>query len=99
MRFYLLKKITELSSLEIVKSVYNKNDFSINLFDSLKVFYRSNGEWFPLDFKIVSRDNQAVNKIEFGKITADALKLVSSAIDNSVRVYKLYVTEEKNIGL
>ncbi len=95
MKFYPLKKNTELSSLEIVKSVYNKGEFQINQFDSLKIFYRSNGEWHPLDFKVVSRDNQAVNKIEFSKITADALRLVSSAADNSVHVYKLYVTEEK----
>ncbi|MDB5158908.1 MAG: beta-xylosidase [Mucilaginibacter sp.] len=94
-KFYQLKKNTEISALEIVKSVYNKHDFKINVFDSLKIFYRNNGEWFPLNFKVVSRDDQAVNKIEFGKITTDALRLVSSAVDNSVHVYKLYVTEEK----
>ncbi|MDB5002620.1 MAG: beta-xylosidase [Mucilaginibacter sp.] len=95
MKFYPLKKNTELSSLEIVKSVYNKGEFLVNQFDSLKIVYRYNGEWHPLDFKVAARDNQAVNKIEFGKITANALRLVSSAADNSVHVYKLYVTEEK----
>jgi GH43 family beta-xylosidase len=94
-KFYPLKKNTELSGLEIVKSVYNKGDFRINLFDSLKVYYRNNGDWYPLDYKVVSRDNQAVNKIEFGKITADAIRLVSATADNSVHVYKLYTTEEQ----
>lgn len=94
-KVYSFKENTEISAIEIVKSIYNKSDFSINLFDSLKVYYKNNGEWYPLDFKIESRDIQAVNKIEFSRVTADALKLVSSAIDNSVRVYKLYVTEEK----
>jgi len=94
-KFYQLKKNTELSSLEIVKSVYDKGNFEINQFDSLKVFYRNNGEWQPLDFKVVARDDQAVNKIGFDKITADAIRLVSAAADNSVHVYKLYVTEEK----
>ncbi|MES2376647.1 MAG: family 43 glycosylhydrolase [Bacteroidota bacterium] len=94
-KYYPLKKNTELSSLEVVKSVYDKNEFTVNTFDNLNVFYLHNGEWIKLDFKIVSRDDQAVNKIEFAKITADAIRLVSSTADNSVHVYKLYVTEEK----
>jgi GH43 family beta-xylosidase len=95
MKYYPLKKNTELSAFEVVKSVYDANDFKTNTFDALNIAYLHNGEWYPLDFKIVSRDNQAVNKIEFGKITADAIRLVSSVADNSVHVYKLYVTEEK----
>jgi GH43 family beta-xylosidase len=95
LKFYPLKQNTELSAMEVVKSVYNKGEFTINPFDSLKIFYRNNGEWYPLDFKVVSRDNQAVSKIEFSKIAADAIRLVSSGSDNSVHVYKLYVAEEK----
>jgi hypothetical protein len=94
-KYYPLKKNTELSSLEAVKSVYDKNEFATNTFDNLNVFYLHNGEWSKLDFKVVSREDQAVNKIEFAKITADAIRLVSSTADNSVHVYKLYVTEEK----
>jgi len=95
MKVYPLKGNTEITGIEIVKSIYNKNDFSINLFDSLKIYYENGGNWFPLDFKIVSRDDQAVNKIEFNKITANALKLISSAMDNTVHVYKLYITENQ----
>jgi GH43 family beta-xylosidase len=95
MKVYTLKSSTDISSMEIVKSVYNKEDFSINSFDSLKIFYRKSGIWYPLDFRVVSRENSAINKIEFNRVTADALKLVSSAADNTVHVYKLYVTEEK----
>jgi GH43 family beta-xylosidase len=94
-KYYPLKKNTELSSLEVVKSVYDKNDFATNTFDNLNVFYLHNSEWLKLDFKVVSHEDQAVNKIEFAKITADAIRLVSSTTDNSVHVYKLYVTEEK----
>ena len=95
MKVYSLKQNTEISAIEIVKSIYNKADFSVNSFDSLKIFYKNGGSWHPLDFRIVSRDNKSVNKIEFNKITADALKLVSSAVDNTVHVYKIYVTEGK----
>jgi GH43 family beta-xylosidase len=94
-KYYLLKKNTELSSLEVVKSIYDKNEFAVNTFDNLNVFYMHNGEWTKLDFKVITRDNEAVNKIEFPTITADAIRLVSSTADNSVHVYKLYVTEEK----
>ena len=37
----------------------------------------------------------AVNKIEFDKITADAIRLVSATADFSVHVYKLYATEDQ----
>jgi Predicted beta-xylosidase len=94
-KFYPLKKNTELSSLEIVKSVYNKREFKTNTFDALNIFYRNNGEWHPLDFKVVSRDDQAVNKIQFDKITADAIRLTSAVADNNVHVYKLYATEDQ----
>ncbi len=94
-KFYPLKKNTELSELEIVKSVYNKGDFKINLFDSLKVYYHNKDDWYPLDYKVVARDNQSVNKIEFGKVTADAIRLVNATADNSVHIYKLYTTEEQ----
>jgi hypothetical protein len=94
MKYYLFRNNTEISSIEIVKSIYNKTDFSINSFDSLKVFYKNGGNWYPLDFRIVSRDNNAINRIEFGKVTTDAIKLVSTAADNAVHAYKLYVTEE-----
>jgi len=95
MKVYPLKQNSEVSAIEIVKSIYNRTEFSINTFDSLKIFYKNNGSWYPLDFRIVSRDNKAVNRIEFNTITADAFKLVSSANDSAVRVYRIYVTEEK----
>ncbi|GAA4099582.1 family 43 glycosylhydrolase [Mucilaginibacter panaciglaebae] len=94
-RFYRLKKNTELSSLEIAKSIYNMRDFKTNTFDLLNIFYRNNGEWHPLDFKVVGRDDQAVNKIQFDKITADAIRLTSSVADNNVHVYKLYTVEDQ----
>jgi GH43 family beta-xylosidase len=93
-KVYTLKKNTEISSVEIVKSIYNRADFSVNLFDSLKIYYKNSGEWRPLDFRIVPGDDHALDKIEFNRITADALKIVSSAIDNSVHVYKLFITED-----
>jgi GH43 family beta-xylosidase len=94
-KVYSLKKNTELSACEIVKSVYRINDFKCNLFDSLKIFYRQSGNWYPLDFRIKKGTTEAVDRIEFEKITADALKLISSAVNNTVPVYKLFITEEK----
>ena len=95
MKVYSFRSSSEISEIEIVKSIYDKADFSINSFDSLKIFYKNDGNWYPLDFKIISRDNQSVNKIEFISVKIDALRLVSSAIDNTVHVYKLYVAENK----
>ncbi len=95
MKVYTLKQNTEISSIEIVKSIYNREDFSTNLFDSLKIFYKNNGYWHPLDFKIVSGGIQAIDKIVFNNVTADALRLVSTASDNTVHVYKIYITEGK----
>jgi hypothetical protein len=94
-KVYSLKSNTEISAIEIAKSIYNRSDFLLNTFDSIKIFYKNSGTWYPLDFRIVSRDNNAINRIEFDRIVADALKIVSSAIDNTVHVYKLYLTEEK----
>jgi hypothetical protein len=94
-KVYSLKNNTEISAIEIAKSIYSRTDFLLNTFDSITIFFKKSGTWYPLDFKIVERENNAVNRIEFNRIEADALKIVSAAIDNNVHVYKLYLTEEK----
>lgn len=92
--YYDLKKNTELSALEIKKSIYDRHSFETNYFDSLKIVYHHDGQWYPLKFKTTSAD-AGVSKIEFDKITADAFRLMSATQDNAPPIYKVYVTEEK----
>jgi GH43 family beta-xylosidase len=93
-KVYTLKKNTEISSLEIVKSIYERETFRINQFDSLKVFYWKEGTWRQLQFRNSSPEIENINRIEFSPVTTNAIRLVSSASDNSVHVYKVYATEE-----
>lgn len=93
-KVYSLGKNTEISSLQIVKSIYNHDNFRVNQFDSLFVYYRKGGNWQQLQFRNSLERSSNIDKIEFDKITTDAVRLVSSARDGSVHVYKLYTTQE-----
>jgi len=95
MKVYSLKQNSVISSIQIVKSIYDKTGFSVNLFDSLKISYEKDGKWFPLDFRIDKGEIGSIDKIVFNPISANALRFVSAAADNSVHIYKIYITEEK----
>lgn len=94
-KVYTLKKRTVLSAIEIVKSVYDKKNFKIRLFDSLEVEYCFNGVWKQLKYEVAATGIPAVEKVKFNAVTADAIRIRSAGFNPRLPVYKIYTDEEQ----